>query len=52
LILGRQFLEELSDGDDAADSAVARFEYALLTAGGRSTDDEVVIDWPCDPEEF
>jgi hypothetical protein len=51
LILARQFLEQLSNGDDALDAAVAQFEYALLSAGEHSTD-EVVIDWPCDPEEL
>lgn len=53
LILARQFLEQLSDGDDPLDAAVARFEYAMLAAAEREgSTDEVVIDWPCDPEDL
>jgi hypothetical protein len=51
LILARQFLEQLSAGDDALDAAMARFECALLAVSDQSTG-EVVIDWPCDPEEL
>jgi hypothetical protein len=53
LVLARQFLEQLADGDDALDAAVARFEYAMLAAAERKGRlDEVIIDWPCDPEEL
>ena len=53
MILARQFLKQLSEGDDALDAAVARFEYAMLAAAaGDDSPDEVVIDWPCDPEEL
>ena len=52
-ILARQFLRQLAEGDDRLDGAVAEFEHALLVAAdGEGRGDEVVIDWPCDPEEL
>jgi hypothetical protein len=61
-ILARQFLDQVGDEtEDALEAAVARFERVMIDAppagevdsgeGDIRMSTEVVIDWPCDPEQ-
>jgi hypothetical protein len=52
-VLAQQFLAVVAAHDDALVAAIAQFERSAHRArtGAASPDDEVVIDWPCDPWE-
>jgi hypothetical protein len=55
-IMARQFLDLVTDAaGDPLEAAVARFERVLIDAPPAAADGtsgtDVVIDWPCDPEE-
>ena len=55
-ILARQFLDQVAEAtDDDLEAAVTRFERVLIDAplvvDENASGTDVVIDWPCDPEQ-